>query len=319
MSNVAMYVTGLPPGLRLTQLEETHNPALTALVFALEMKSFGRSETNEAETLGTLRSSELHGARGTAGIWSGERLEAAMLAYDGLAHERGMYLDLFVHPEASRRAEITTSLLAAAERYAKEFEVPPDSFVKVESFGGDTDVESALDDRGYERHRVYLRMRTDFEAPLGDVPLAPGLSVRGMRDDDWEVIHAVTTESFLDHYDAHPLPLEVFRKDMMRDTTDFDRWRLVFDGDQCVGLSIGSKRYAPFKLGYVETLGVLRDYRGRGIATYLLNDAFKRDRAAGFTGTSLHCDATNPTGATRLYEAVGMRRDQEYNAWRTPI
>lgn len=319
MSNVAMYVTGLPPGLRVTQLDEAHNPVLTRLIFDLEMHSFGRSETNEPETMGTLRSSELHGARGTAGIWEADRLQAALLAYDGLAHERGMYLDLFVHPEATRRKEITDRLLAASERYAQEFEIPPESFVKVESFAHDRDVEAALDARGYERHRVYLRMRIDFGAPLPEPTLPAGLSTRGMHDDDWEVIHAVTTESFRDHYDAHPLPLDVFRKDMMRETTDFERWRLVFDGDRCVGLSIGSNRFAPYQLGYVETLGVLREYRGRGIATYLLYDAFARDRKAGFTATSLHCDATNPTGATRLYEAVGMRRDQEYVAWRTPI
>ncbi|MCU0279955.1 MAG: hypothetical protein MUE31_13835 [Candidatus Nanopelagicales bacterium] len=179
MSNVAMYVTGLPPGLRVTQLDEAHNPVLTRLIFDLEMHSFGRSETNEPETMGTLRSSELHGARGTAGIWEADRLQAALLAYDGLAHERGMYLDLFVHPEATRRKEITDRLLAASERYAREFEIPPESFVKVESFAHDRDVEAALDVRGYERrlggdpcghHRVIPRSLRRSPLATGRVP-----------------------------------------------------------------------------------------------------------------------------------------------------
>ena len=51
----------------------------------------------------------------------------------------------------------------------------------------------------------------------------------------------------------------------------------------------------------------------------LLRDAFHRDAGLGFTGTALHCDATNPTGATQLYESVGMQRDQYYLAWRAGL
>jgi len=66
-------------------------------------------------------------------------------------------------------------------------------------------------------------------------------------------------------------------------------------------------------------LSVLREYRGRGVAKFLLRDAFHRDAGLGFTGTALHCDATNPTGATQLYESVGMQRDQYYLAWRAGL
>ena len=36
------------------------------------------------------------------------------------------------------------------------------------------------------------------------------------------------------------------------------------------------------------------------------------DVARGFISTILHVDATNPTGATRLYESVGMAADSEF-------
>jgi ribosomal protein S18 acetylase RimI-like enzyme len=162
-------------------------------------------------------------------------------------------------------------------------------------------------------------MRVDFDGPV-DAPAAlSGLRVEPMAEHYWADLHAVVTRSFRDHYDSHPLPLEVFRENMLNETTDLDRWRLVLDGPRCVAVCIGSLRYAQAGLGYVETLGVLREYRSRGIGRHLLLDAMARDSAKGLSGTSLHCDATNPTGATQLYESVGMHRDHEYLAWHAPL
>lgn len=313
-----MSVTGLPAGMRLSQLTDEHVPALTALVHGKESTYFGRSETNEREILGTLKAPELDGTRGTAGLWDDGRLVAAMLAFNGLEHERGLFLDLFVDPCASARGTLTDCLLAAGERYGQTLPTRPGAHVKVESFGGDAEVEQVLSERGYERHRVYLRMRVDFTGPVAEPAPLPGLQVRTMVD-EWSALHQVVTDAFRDHYDAHPLPLDVFRRDMDNETTDFQRWRLVFDATECVAVSIGSLRFAPAGLGYVETLAVLRNYRGRGIGRYLLHDAMARDAADGLSGTSLHCDATNPTGATHLYESVGMHRDHEYVAWRAPL
>ncbi len=146
-----------------------------------------------------------------------------------------------------------------------------------------------------------------------------GLTARMFGEQDWHDIYEVVQSSFLDHYDFHPRPFDVFKEDLVDETADPGQWRLVFDGSTCVGVCLGSNRYAAHRLGYVDTLGVLREYRGRGIAKYLLRDAFHRDSGLGFTGTALHCDATNPTGATQLYESVGMQRDQYYLAWRAGL
>lgn len=89
MSNLAMSVPGLPAGLRLTQLSRDHAADLTDLVRAKELTFFQRSETNTKEILGTLSAPELDGTRGTAGVWDDGRLLAAMLAFNGLQHERG--------------------------------------------------------------------------------------------------------------------------------------------------------------------------------------------------------------------------------------
>lgn len=314
-----MFVTGVPPGLRVTQLTVAETPAVTGLVQDVEREFFGRTETNDTEIRGVLTSPELRGTRNTAGLWDGGTLVAGLLAFDGLEHGRGLHLDLFVRPDIPARADVVECLLDSGLAFARTLPFTSSDQVKCETFAGDDDVASVLGELSFEPHRTYLRMRLDFDGEPAPGSLPGGLVARGMTDQDWQALHSVLTTAFLDHYDSHPLPLELFRQDSINDTTDFDRWRLVLDGDECVAVCIASKRYAAHGLGYVENIGVLREYRGLGVARFLLRDAFRRDHAEGFTGTSLHCDATNPTGATHLYESVGMSRDQEYLAWRRPL
>ncbi|HVM70013.1 MAG TPA: GNAT family N-acetyltransferase, partial [Gaiellaceae bacterium] len=59
--------------------------------------------------------------------------------------------------------------------------------------------------------------------------------------------------------------------------------------------------------GHVSLLGVRRPWRRRGLGEALLLHSFAAFRAAGYRRGTLGVDASSPTGATRLYERVGMR------------
>lgn len=71
--------------------------------------------------------------------------------------------------------------------------------------------------------------------------------------------------------------------------------------------------------GYVGRLGVVEAARGRGLAKFLLQDAFALEAAAGLSGTILHVDNSNPTPAVGLYLSVGMRPDIVNDLWRTTL
>ena len=58
--------------------------------------------------------------------------------------------------------------------------------------------------------------------------------------------------------------------------------------------------------GWVKYLAVRRDSRGRGLGGLLLRAAFHTYAAKGRKAAGLGVDMTNPTGAYRLYESVGM-------------
>ena len=66
---------------------------------------------------------------------------------------------------------------------------------------------------------------------------------------------------------------------------------------------------------YVEHLAVLRDFRRRGIAQALLRQIFYVAWKNGKKGLSLHVDSQSLTGATKLYEGVGMKPGQFWDQY----
>ena len=92
---------------------------------------------------------------------------------------------------------------------------------------------------------------------------------------------------------------------------DFDPtlWFILLDGDEIAAFSTcWPKADEQHDLGYIRNLGVRRPWRRRGLAQKLLLHSFNVFKArGGFRRVQLSVDAESLTGATRLYEKVGMR------------
>jgi ribosomal protein S18 acetylase RimI-like enzyme len=65
----------------------------------------------------------------------------------------------------------------------------------------------------------------------------------------------------------------------------------------------------------VDYLGVLAPGRGRGIGRALLRRSFAIFAGRGVWRVILNVDAENTTGATALYERVGMRVINRWDVW----
>jgi len=68
-------------------------------------------------------------------------------------------------------------------------------------------------------------------------------------------------------------------------------------------------------LGWISILGVRRRWRRRGLGEALLRHAIRTLHARGLRRAGLGVDAESPTGATRLYERVGMRVAVRSDSW----
>jgi mycothiol synthase len=60
-------------------------------------------------------------------------------------------------------------------------------------------------------------------------------------------------------------------------------------------------------MGWIGSVGVLRAWRRRGLGRLLLLHGLAELYRRGERRIGLGVDASNPTGATRPYESVGMR------------
>ncbi|NBP50230.1 MAG: GNAT family N-acetyltransferase [Actinobacteria bacterium] len=62
----------------------------------------------------------------------------------------------------------------------------------------------------------------------------------------------------------------------------------------------------------IDKIATVRAWRGRGLASALIAEALHRYAAEGMTHATIDVDADNPTGASRLYRAVGFETEHRF-------
>jgi mycothiol synthase len=129
-------------------------------------------------------------------------------------------------------------------------------------------------------------------------------------EQDLRAFHAALDEAFQDHWEHQSLSFEDWwARNERRPGFDLSLCYVIRDGDEIAAASRNeSNRNGG---GYVATIGVRRPWRGKGYAKALLLHTFREFYDRGVTRVTLGVDAQSPTGATHLYERVGMRVEQE--------
>ncbi|MEU0270282.1 GNAT family N-acetyltransferase [Streptomyces sp. NPDC006307] len=177
-----------------------------------------------------------------------------------------------------------------------------------------------LDARGWRRVRRYHVMSRAI-SPQGDpVPEPPaGVTLRDCTDEaDRRRAHALVEETFAGHFDHRSRTYEQWLHDM--DAAQCD-WSLVWiaalegAGDAAVLVSRNDRE----SMAWVSNLGVREDVRGRGLGGHLLRHAFGAYAALGRETLGLGVDTLNETGALRLYEVHGMRREYAVDTWEVTL
>jgi ribosomal protein S18 acetylase RimI-like enzyme len=213
------------------------------------------------------------------------------------------------------------ALLAENERRAQRFVALADPSVRVAIHSGaladEPRVSALLGAHGYREVRRTTLMRIDFDAEPARAAALVGIDVRPLLPDDAEELFAAHREAFADHWGVDEQTYENFRHHLL-DRPEFDPelWLLAWYGDELAGY-LGAEENAvedPTH-GYVDLLGVRRAYRRRGVGEALLRHAFQALFLRGKRGCDLHVDADSLTGATRLYERVGMRAHPRFALW----
>jgi GNAT superfamily N-acetyltransferase len=227
----------------------------------------------------------------------------------------------FVHPD-HEGVGLGTLIVgwALGRSHAMEDEAPSGTMVTTLANANATNeaARRLFEENGYSLTRYFLEMERTLDAPVNVIPLPDGLTVRLMQGiQDIELIVDPVTEAFRDHYGyvETTRKAEVEQWHRWRGTDEWDDslvWIVEADGVPiAVNVSITSLG-ARTDTGLVASLSVLREWRGRGIARSLLTMSFAEFQRRGTPNVALHVDADSLTGATRLYESVGMSESQRY-------
>jgi ribosomal protein S18 acetylase RimI-like enzyme len=184
----------------------------------------------------------------------------------------------------------------------------PGALIRFFTASIDEPTKALLESRGYERIRGSYRMRIDFEGDPPEPVWPEGVTVRAATLDDVELAYETTQETFKDSWEFNRNPLDEWRHWMV-DYEDFDPtlWFIAETGGEVAGISLCRVRDADGRLGWVQVLGVRRQWRRVGLGRALLLHTFRDFRRRGVPSVGLGVDAESLTGAHRLYESVGMR------------
>jgi len=180
----------------------------------------------------------------------------------------------------------------------------------------------ALSAAGFAPIRRFWRMRVDVSTYPTVEPEAPvGVSrtvVAG--ENDQRLLHSVHESAFANHFDSESYRFEEWYTYFdERDHSRPDlRWLAWVDGEVVAECTADDSR-ASFGHSYVRTLGVLPRARGRGIGRWLLQCQFTQAAREGRSHVLLTVDSENTTGATRLYESVGMQPYHVIDLMRRPL
>lgn len=214
------------------------------------------------------------------------------------------------------------AILAECERRSARFvELAPVGARVVIHAGALADepaVGALLTAAGYREVRRFQLMRIDFPGVLPAPSVPAGIRIEQL-DPEHDVAAAFDAhrEAFADHWGEMEETLDEFRHWLI-ETPRFDceLSLLARDGPEVAGYLFAwpDAEENPSR-GYVAALGTRRAYRGRGIAEALLRHVFSTLRDRGKRGCDLHVDSDSLTGATRLYERVGMTAHPRFATW----
>src|SRR5512146_902957 len=168
--------------------------------------------------------------------------------------------------------------------------------------------------RGLRPVRHFWHMEIDLAEPLQPGPVPAGVEIAGIDSpNDLPEVHAVLEEAFSEHWGNYPEPYDQWvDEEASGPGYDPALWLRATGGGRMLGALTGNLWG---ERGWVGYLGVRAAGRGRGIGAALLREAFARFAARGARYAVLNVDAENTTGATELYERVGMRVVNRWDLW----
>jgi mycothiol synthase len=243
--------------------------------------------------------------------WVVETAEGRIVGYEEFfnRHDHAVLVgEGYVHPDFQRRGIGTVLLQQLVHRAGQESALAAPGarvFLRNGVSAADASGRGLHETEGFRPIRHSWRMQIQVAEPRS--PIWPdGLSLqpfdRAVHDPLLFEAHEL---AFADHFGHTPFTLETWQHHVSgRQDFNPGLWHVAWHGALIAGYSICNSGQG---VGWVDKLGVLPQWRRRGLGLALLEHSFNAFLQRGLPIVTLGVDAANPTGATRLYERAGMR------------
>ena len=314
----ATTIETLPTGYTLRAPREEDIPAILTLLREADDAEFGQHDDWTAEDI----RHDWTTIDPALDAWLVLTPEGALAGYATVFNQGSgkIFGDGYVHPTQHERG-IGTALIHLCESRAREMvdSAPEGARVSI-GFGANGLNEEAgalFAHEGYAPIRNFYRMRIDMtEAPAA--PVWPeGVTLRTLKNGEEELadqraVFEAVEEAFSDHWGHTPRTFESWIERVNREDFDPTLWFIAEEDGQIAGFSLC--RQTP-ETGWLNTLGVRRPWRTRGLGMALLLYTFGEFYRRGMPTVVLGVDAQNLTGALRLYERAGMHVSMRFTTY----
>lgn len=304
----------LPAGYAVRPATEDDVDAIVAVANAYDVADFGRPDSAREHMLDGFHVPGFDAARDS---WLVLDPRGHPVAFGLVETEAVHVVGAFgrVHPEHRGRgigAFLIDTMESRAVRIARER--AEDRVVHNAVTSTDAVVRRLLDDRGYGLIRFFWHMERALRRADSRVADGSPFAFRAAEsEDELRTARTALDEAFRGHWMLQPWALEDWHHHLTETSASV---LVASDGSEVAGVVT----WMPTSdATWIEEVGVLPRFRGRGLGALLLRHAFARLADGGVREVRLNVDAQNATGATRLYERVGMRVRREWLIYEKPV
>lgn len=234
----------------------------------------------------------------------------ASVLIDVYSSRKRVEIDLFTIANKEQTASIFSFALGfVAEKF-------PGFQVRAACNKLDVELLEIFDRSGLKFYRDYYKL---IKAPIApNYPVLPeGVEIIAERvSESGELLHRLETESFSGHFGYLPVTAKDWVRERLADRTADPEGNFVVlvDGEPA-GFLLSSDSRADVQGGWVDKLGVLESFRGRGLGKQLLQWGIAHAASKGYSSIALGADTGNDSGALELYFGLGFTEQLSWRAY----